>query len=76
MPAGVGWGQYVRFSIAAYLAMMAGAQVVHVYYHPLDDLKELIGKHKERLLLEHQSRVKGQEVSPGNSNDHVTVSVK
>lgn len=38
MPAGVSWGQYIRFSTAAFAAMMAGAQCVHYYYKPLQDL--------------------------------------
>lgn len=38
MPAGVSWGQYLRFSAAAMMAMMAGAQSVHYYYKPLQDL--------------------------------------
>lgn len=65
MPAGVGWGQYFRFSVAAYLSMMAGAQVVHMFYKPLEDLETLIEKHKERILLEHK------ELSARNSNTNV-----
>lgn len=67
MPAGVGWGRYLRFSVAAYLAMMAGAQVVHMYYNPLEDMEELITKHKERLLLEHQSKSGVQSASSGDT---------
>lgn len=38
MPAGVSWGQYLRFSAAAFASMMVGAQCVHYYYKPLQDL--------------------------------------
>jgi len=39
MPAGVGWSRYLKFSASALLSMMAGSQVVHLYYRPLDDLE-------------------------------------
>jgi len=42
MPAGVSWGRYIRFGIAAMMSMMAGAQCVHALYRPMDDLPELI----------------------------------
>lgn len=49
MPAGVSWSQYLRFTAAALLAMMAGAQVVHIYYRPLDDLDAVVEKEINRL---------------------------
>nr|XP_036222093.1 protein brawnin [Bactrocera oleae] len=42
MPAGVSWGQYMKFLSAAMLSMMAGSQLVHMYYKPLDDLNTYI----------------------------------
>lgn len=42
MPAGVSWGQYMKFLSAAMLSMMAGSQLVHIYYKPLDDLNAYI----------------------------------
>nr|CAI5830794.1 unnamed protein product [Callosobruchus analis] len=47
MPAGVSWGTYVKFFTAAMLSMMAGSQVVHMYYRPLDDLEEYVKKEQE-----------------------------
>lgn len=47
MPAGVSWGQYIRFSTAAFLSMVAGAQLVHHYYRPLSDLDVYIKKELE-----------------------------
>lgn len=47
MPAGVTWGQYIKFSVAAFLAMTAGSQVVHIYYNPLKDLKVYVDKELE-----------------------------
>jgi len=42
MPAGVGWGEYLRFGAAAIASMVAGSQTVHRVYRPLDDLQEQI----------------------------------
>lgn len=47
MPAGVSWGQYIKFSIAAFLAMSAGSQAVHIYYKPLQDLNVYVEKELE-----------------------------
>lgn len=44
MPAGVSWSQYIKFSAAAFLSMMAGSQTVHYYYNPLKDLDMYIEK--------------------------------
>lgn len=38
MPAGVSWGEYLKFMSCALLSMMAGSQLVHMYYKPLEDL--------------------------------------
>ncbi|XP_063979245.1 ubiquinol-cytochrome-c reductase complex assembly factor 6 [Diachasmimorpha longicaudata] len=42
MPSGVPWGPYLRFFTAAMLTAFAGAQTVHLYYRPLDDLEKLV----------------------------------
>jgi len=49
MPAGVSWPQYLKFFVAAMVSMVLGAQAVHVYYRPLDDLNELVQQEVERL---------------------------
>lgn len=49
MPAGVSWGQYSKFFVAAMLSMLAGSQVVHMYYRPLDDLDVYIKKELESV---------------------------
>lgn len=46
MPAGVSWPQYLRFSAAAFLSMMAGSQTVHHYYNPLKDIDAYIEREK------------------------------
>lgn len=48
MPAGVSWGQYIRFSAAAFLSMMMGSQMVHIYYKPLKDLHVYIEAEKRK----------------------------
>ncbi|EDW06327.1 protein BRAWNIN [Drosophila mojavensis] len=53
MPAGVSWGQYMKFLGSAMLAMMAGSQAVHMYFKPLDDLPVYIEKEKQQLQKEH-----------------------
>jgi len=47
MPAGVSWPTYLRFTLAAGLSMVAGAQTVHLVYRPLDDLENWIANFKE-----------------------------
>ncbi|XP_033171012.1 uncharacterized protein C12orf73 homolog [Drosophila mauritiana] len=42
MPAGVSWGQYMKFLGCALASMMAGSQAVHFYYKPLEDLRTYI----------------------------------
>ncbi|XP_057664664.1 ubiquinol-cytochrome-c reductase complex assembly factor 6 [Diorhabda carinulata] len=49
MPAGVSWGRYSLFSIAALLAMLSGSQVVHLYYKPLSDIDKYIEEEKRKL---------------------------
>lgn len=55
MPAGVSWGQYLRFAIASFVSAAAGAEVVHRIYRPLDDFEDLVTR-KERELLEERDK--------------------
>ncbi|KAK7102071.1 hypothetical protein V1264_020354 [Littorina saxatilis] len=52
MPAGVTWGTYLKFMTAAMLSMFAGAQTVHVFFKPLDDMAEWVEREKVRLRQE------------------------
>ena len=49
MPAGVSVSQYLKFTAAAMLSMMAGSQCVHILYQPLAGFDILVEKEKERL---------------------------
>lgn len=49
MPAGVSWGQYIGFTVAALMSMGIGAQVVHRLYQPLSDLEEYVEKEFQRV---------------------------
>lgn len=49
MPAGVNLSQYMKFFVAAMFSMMAGSQVVHIVYHPLDGLDLLVQQEMKRL---------------------------
>lgn len=42
------WPRYILFSTVSLLTTLAGAQVVHNYYRPLDDLEELVQQELER----------------------------
>ncbi|XP_076316651.1 LOW QUALITY PROTEIN: ubiquinol-cytochrome c reductase complex assembly factor 6 sloth 2 [Tachypleus tridentatus] len=48
MPAGLTWSKYLKYTGSAFFAMVAGAQVVHMIYRPLDDLEKLIEEEKQR----------------------------
>ncbi|XP_008546187.1 protein brawnin [Microplitis demolitor] len=48
MPPGVSTGEYIRFFIAAMITTFAGAQVVHSYYRPLDDMDQLVEEEMKR----------------------------
>lgn len=64
MPAGVSWGQYLRYTAAAMLSMFAGAQTVHMLYRPMDDfdkyLKEALEKEEAALAA---AKVKGLKMN-------------
>ena len=46
MPAGASWGEYLRFMAAGLGSMFLGAQAVHLYYKPLDDMTHVINELK------------------------------
>ncbi len=52
MPAGVPLERYAKFTAAALLTMLAGAQLVHLTYRPLDELPELIEQTKKQKLAD------------------------
>ena len=54
MPGGVGMGEYWRFMGAAMLSMFLGAQSVHIFYRPLDDLDDYVMRAKEEKGKENQ----------------------
>ena len=58
MPAGVSWPTYLKFAIAAGLSMVAGAQTVHRFYKPLDDLEIFIRDFEEESSKVYQEQVK------------------
>ena len=51
MPAGVSWGQYLKFATAAMISMLAGSQIVHNFYNPLRDLDYYIQREIETQHL-------------------------
>lgn len=63
MPAGVSWPTYLKFATAAGLSMVAGAQTVHAFYKPLDDLEIVIKQiaedvEKQQVISEKKPVVK------------------
>jgi len=67
MPAGVSWGQYLRFTAAALLSMMAGSQTVHLIYRPLEGLDNLVKEKEDEILRQRQA---SQETSV--TSNHVS----
>lgn len=62
MPAGVTWGVYLKFATAAMLSMLAGSQVVHMLYRPLDNMEELVNEEVKRLQMELVTAIEKGEV--------------
>ncbi|KAM3963560.1 ubiquinol-cytochrome c reductase complex assembly factor 6 sloth 2 [Aphomia sociella] len=58
MPAGVTWGQYISFSVAAMISMLAGSQFVHLYYRPLQDLNRYIDKELNNFPENVQAKIR------------------
>ena len=48
MPAGLTWPRYLSFFAASMLTALAGSQLVHDYYKPLNDLEDLVQQELER----------------------------
>ncbi|XP_030024291.1 protein brawnin [Manduca sexta] len=65
MPAGVSWGQYISFSVAAMLSMLAGSQVVHQYYKPLRDLNVYVTRELQNLPENVQEKIKRELQAEG-----------
>lgn len=71
MPAGVTWGQYLRFTGSALVAMGLGAQCVHMFYKPMEDfddyVKEALEKEQAKMkqLTDKSSNSASSETSAG-----------
>lgn len=48
----MGIGKYIGMSIIGMLSMAAGAQMVHEYYLPLNDLEDYVQREIERRKAE------------------------
>lgn len=57
MPAGISLGRYITFCAMAFFTALAGAQCVHNFYRPLDDLEDLV----EQRLKERQKELQKKE---------------
>ncbi|XP_073944113.1 ubiquinol-cytochrome c reductase complex assembly factor 6 sloth 2 [Choristoneura fumiferana] len=68
MPAGVTWGQYISFSAAAMFSMLAGSQLVHQYYKPLQDLNEYLNKEMKNLPSDVQEKIRKELQEEGVLN--------
>lgn len=53
MPAGVSWQRYLKFFAAAMASMLAGSQMVHIYYKPLDDMDVYVEEERKNYKLSH-----------------------
>lgn len=72
MPVGVSWGRYLTFWAAAMASMMAGSQVVHTYYRPLDDLEQYV---KKEIEEKHVNVSVDEIMHPHHKNDELLASV-
>lgn len=69
MPAGVTWIQYLTYSAAAMMSMLAGSQIVHQYYKPLQDLNKYINKELQNLPEHIQVQIKKELKGEGVLNN-------
>jgi len=78
MPAGVPWGEYMRFFVTAFASMAAGAQIVHIYYKPLQDMDDMVLVTKQRLRtqakiasdgIEQAKAIQKNTLQVGNSSE-------
>ena len=68
MPAGVSWGEYLRFMTAALGSMFLGSQAVHLLYKPLQDMDQVLDQLravKQKQLASESSMAKQSEDSAG-----------
>ncbi|XP_061389539.1 ubiquinol-cytochrome-c reductase complex assembly factor 6 [Musca vetustissima] len=72
MPAGVSWGQYLKFMSCAVLSMMAGSQLVHMYYKPLQDLDVYIDKEVEEVSKTKGVKLTGISIKKSDNNSNAT----
>jgi hypothetical protein len=56
MPVGISWTRYISFIVVSLFTTLAGGQVVHMYYKPLDDLEELIQQELERKRISGETK--------------------
>ncbi|GFR94783.1 hypothetical protein ElyMa_002676200 [Elysia marginata] len=68
MPAGTSWPRYLTAVSAMMLSMFAGAQTVHFFYNPLQDLDFRVESEKEKLLLVRKEEDKMSVSSPVHTN--------
>ena len=64
MPAGVTWGEYLRFMAAALGSMFLGSQAVHLVYKPLQDMDQVLDQLravKQKQLASESSMAKQSE---------------
>jgi len=72
MPAGVSWGEYLRFGAAAMASMVAGSQLVHRVYRPLDDLPEQL----EQYYRDHPEIKRPDPEKPDPFNETLELNMK
>jgi len=75
MPAGVSWGQYFRYTSAAMMSMFCGAQLVHMFYRPMDDFDRYVKEALEKEEAKKQSQMKkanNEQINTGGSSSSKT----
>ena len=48
MSAGLNWFEYIVRASFIFFGAFCGAEIVHLYYRPLDGLKELVKEEREK----------------------------
>jgi len=75
MPAGVSWPTYLKFALASGLSMIAGAQTVHQFYRPLEDLEEWVKNFEEQQkLIEEVKNTEAKTAVESPVTNHTSVS--
>jgi len=69
MPAGVSWPTYLKFTIAAGLSMVAGAETVHRFYRPLEHLEEFIEDFEKKVVEAEQETHKNKNKETNKSEE-------